>query len=291
MEQLTELITREDIDQLSLSEELTFDDDRIAILESMRSIDVQACPGSGKTTLIAAKLMLLAKKWPLSGQGICVLSHTNVAKDEIIERLKQSKTPEAQRLLSYPHFIGTIQEFVGKFLAFPLLRACQIYINQVDTDACVERLASKISPTAKAYLKKNHKRPNELYDFNLKYEDAVLSCEVPGFKKESPSASYKNLKNVRKQLIKNGYLFYRDVFIFAKIALAKNTNLASIMQKRFPVVFIDEMQDTQKFQDEVLQQTFPLDNASVIVQRFGDPDQAIFHGMGKDELNESFNKK
>lgn len=291
MEQLIELITREDIDQLSQSEGLSFDDDRIAILESMQSIDVQACPGSGKTTLIAAKLMLLAKKWPLSGQGICVLSHTNVAKDEIIERLKQSKTPEAQELLSYPHFIGTIQEFVGKFLAFPCLRSNQIDINHVDTDACVDLIASKISPATKAYVDRKSQFSNLLYDFDLKYEDGVLSFNVPTFNGESTSNSYKDLKNVRAQLIKNGHLFYRDVFTFAQIALAKNTNLSSIVQKRFPFVFIDEMQDTQKFQDELLQQTFPLDNESVIVQRFGDPDQAIFHGISNEESNESFNEK
>ena len=291
MEQLAELIKREDIDQLSQSEGFTFDDDRIAILESMRSIDVQACPGSGKTTLIAAKLMLLAKKWPLSGQGICVLSHTNVAKDEIIERLKRSKTPEAQRLLSYPHFIGTIQEFVGKFLAFPCLRSNQIDINHVDTDACVELIASKISPTTKTYIERKSQFSNVLYDFDLKYEDGVLSCNVPGFNGESTSPSYKDLKSVRTELIKNGHLFYRDVFTFAQIALAKNTNLSSIVQKRFPFVFIDEMQDTQKFQDELLQQTFPLGNESVTVQRFGDPDQAIFHGIGNEESNESFNGK
>ena len=118
---LRELISREDIAELAHSEALNFDDEeRISILKTMRSIDVQACPGSGKTTLIAAKLILLAKKWPLSDQGICVLSHTNVAKDEIIERLKKSKSLEAQRLLSYPHFIGTIQEFTNRFLALPL---------------------------------------------------------------------------------------------------------------------------------------------------------------------------
>src|SRR5690606_27565220 len=89
---LSNIISIENISALAHSENLSFDDEeRISILRSMRSIDVQACPGSGKTTLIAAKLILLANKWPLSGQGICVLSHTNVAKNEIIEGLKNLK--------------------------------------------------------------------------------------------------------------------------------------------------------------------------------------------------------
>ena len=94
---LDDLITREDIVEVAVSEALVFDDeDRISILQAMRSIDVQASPGSGKTTLVAAKLILLARKWPYKDRGICVLSHTNVAKDEIIERLVASRYPEAK---------------------------------------------------------------------------------------------------------------------------------------------------------------------------------------------------
>ena len=75
------LISKQDIAELAEREGLILDDEgRKSVLESMKSIDIQACPGSGKTTLIAAKLILLAEKWPLQHQGICVLSHTNVAK-------------------------------------------------------------------------------------------------------------------------------------------------------------------------------------------------------------------
>ena len=63
-------ITEEDVAAVAASEGLVLDDeDRIAVLTSQESVDVQACPGSGKTTLIAAKLILLAQKWPSEHQG------------------------------------------------------------------------------------------------------------------------------------------------------------------------------------------------------------------------------
>lgn len=307
---LNGLITRDDIIQLSQDEGWHFDGEiRIPILESMQSIDVQACPGSGKTTLIAAKLMLLAKKWPLSGRGICVLSHTNVAKNEIIERLKRSKTREVQRLFSYPHFIGTIQEFVGKFLAFPYLRANQLYleyenekpslgvpgfkidVNYVDTDMCVELIESKISPKTKAHINKKSRFSKVLYGFDLKYENGKLSLNVPNFKKPSAVKSYQDLHKVRSGLMRDGYLFYKDVFTFAQMALIKHPLLSDMVCERFPIVLLDEMQDTIKFQDELLCQVFPLKNPKIIVQRFGDPDQAIFNGKGDEESNRSFNRK
>ncbi|MFR3413643.1 MAG: UvrD-helicase domain-containing protein [Coprococcus sp.] len=60
-----------------------FDSARVNVLKNMDSVDIQAFPGSGKTTILVAKLAILAKKWPYSNAGICVLSHTNVAREEM----------------------------------------------------------------------------------------------------------------------------------------------------------------------------------------------------------------
>ena len=109
-------------DLATLAKDLNFDDveRRSALLEN-GSRDFNAVPGSGKTSLLAAKLLLLAKKWPHARRGICVLSHTNVARDEIARRLAGS--PEGAQLLSYPHFVGTIHAFVNQFFAMPMLRS------------------------------------------------------------------------------------------------------------------------------------------------------------------------
>jgi len=96
---------------------VSFDDDdesRRGILLSNESFDVQACPGSGKTTLLVAKLYILVKKWPHTRRGICVISHTNVARQEIERRL--AGTGIGQRMLNYPHFVGTIHSFVNEYL-------------------------------------------------------------------------------------------------------------------------------------------------------------------------------
>ncbi|VTR61289.1 Uncharacterised protein [Serratia fonticola] len=76
------------VELTTLARDLNFDDAerRSALLEN-GSRDFNAVPGSGKTSLLAAKLLLLARKWPHARRGICVLSHTNVARDEIAHRL------------------------------------------------------------------------------------------------------------------------------------------------------------------------------------------------------------
>ena len=106
-------------EELLLPHGAHFPEDARNVIRCWHSTDVAACPGSGKTTVLLAKLKLLADRMPLeNGAGICVLSHTNVAVNEIKNRLSDY----ADRLLSYPNYIGTIQSFIDRFVTMPYLR-------------------------------------------------------------------------------------------------------------------------------------------------------------------------
>ena len=107
------------IEKLLLPNGCCFAGDARNVINSWESNDILACPGSGKTTVLIAKLKLIADELPLKdGRGVCVLSHTNVAVNELKAKLGQS----AGRLLSYPNFVGTIQTFVDQYITFPFLR-------------------------------------------------------------------------------------------------------------------------------------------------------------------------
>lgn len=94
----------------------TFDDERKAFIRNFNTIDLQAVPGSGKTTVLLAKLVILEQKLPfVDGSGVLVLSHTNTAIDEIKEKIQK----HCPKLFSFPNFVGTIQSFVDEFLAIP----------------------------------------------------------------------------------------------------------------------------------------------------------------------------
>ena len=76
-----------------------FDEQRQEVIKCVESKDIVACPGSGKTTALLAKLIILAKKMPFpDNKGICVLTHTNVAINEIKDKLRS----KASLILSYP---------------------------------------------------------------------------------------------------------------------------------------------------------------------------------------------
>ena len=134
-------------EELLLPHGAHFPEDARNVIRCWHSTDVAACPGSGKTTVLLAKLKLLADKMPLEkGAGICVLSHTNVAVDEIKNRLSDY----ADRLLNYPNYIGTIQSFIDRFVTMPYLRNISGQnVQVVDSLTYAQHMLSKIQHEAK----------------------------------------------------------------------------------------------------------------------------------------------
>ncbi len=274
-------ITDDDINQIEAELDLTFDQSRRDALKGYD--DVQACPGSGKTTMVAAKLLIIAKKWTHSYKGVCVLTHTNVAKNEIISSLQ--KNPAGYKLLAYPHFIGTIQEFVNKYLSVPLLRSDGIAVNQIDDEACCSTADKFLKNGTRIYLQNRH--VESLKSLQYKIENDELKLNVPGFANPSKSDSYRNLEAIKSELVDRGLHYYQEMYVYSEVALDNNPDLIESICLRFPVTFIDEMQDTQKFQDELLNRIFDVERINF--QRFGDPDQAIY-GESQDG-NDTYNNQ
>lgn len=132
--------------EVLLKGERPFDETRVGIIKNDSSCYVQACPGSGKTTALLAKLIILANKLPMAdGKGVCVLTHTNVAIDEIKSKLG----PKADILFRYPNFFGTIQTFLHKYVAAAALHYYYgSQIQYVDNDVAKAVLLKKYNELA-----------------------------------------------------------------------------------------------------------------------------------------------
>lgn len=276
------VISDDDIDALGiLAEDLDFTDaERRAVLLESGTRDVNAAPGSGKTTVLAIKLLLLARKWPYDRRGICVLSHTNVAREEIQRRL--GATADGSRLLAYPHFIGTIHAFVNQFLALPFLRSEGLEVDVIDDDVFANRaigMAMK-NQSLRGWAAKNESVKPMVGGLVFRGPNLALSSDGGTFPKPD-SKTYPLLKNIKLELTKNGVFRYADMFAFAESLLERTPLLRDRMSRRFPMVYIDEMQDTSWSQEELLHRIF--DN-TVTVQRLGDLNQRI---LGSDDGTEN----
>lgn len=78
--------------------------------------------------------------------------------------------------------------------------------------------------------------------------------------------------DIKQKLTSQGVFRYADMFAFAERLLVSSPHLRDRLSRRFPVVFIDEMQDTSWEQERLLQLMF---DDSVVIQRFGDVNQRI----------------
>ncbi len=265
------VITDEDITWVEsvLGEGLQFDDSRRTIIKSLESKDIQAFPGSGKTTVLVAKLAILAKKWPFAHCGICVLSHTNVAREEIEERL--GNTEVGKTLLSYPHFIGTFHSFFDTHVALPWLRSKGMQINMIDTDIVQRIRWHKLEPNIRKYLE--HQKQNE---------------SICGYKGTVGSIDWDKKGKTKDSILKiigdtqdTGYFTFDEMLLYAKEALSQCSYLPTSIQNRFPILFIDEAQDTNTFQWDLIHSAFSCDGDLSLRQGFGDRNQAIYNYMNE----------
>jgi DNA helicase-2/ATP-dependent DNA helicase PcrA len=288
-------ITDQDIDEIesyfrkyfdcSFAEKNTRD-----ALKCVNLRDIQAGPGSGKTTVLVAKLAILSNKRLWRDTGICVLSHTNVARKEV-ETLLASH-PTAYRLLSYPHYVGTIQSFVDRFLALPYLRNKGIEVYAIDNERFAKRARGIIHkyPQANSWLKMRHQRDYEDYLESLRYEGfrLKLGSSIGQLGVSEGTNTYKQLCDLKK-LVSEGEGIFRfdDMYAFAEAYMGECPLIIKTLRMRFPWVFIDEMQDTNALQERILEKLF---GEGCVLQRFGDVNQSIYSGDSQEESQKSFPK-
>ncbi|MFH8392196.1 UvrD-helicase domain-containing protein [Streptomyces sp. NPDC018036] len=255
------------------------DQEQWDFIQSAESLDLQAAPGSGKTSLIGLKLALLGQAWTSPTRGVCVLSHTNTAKDEITHRL--TATPAGRRLLQYPHFIGTIQAFTNTFLALPALRARGIEVQTVDDHIYADealRLLERHPRFRKLNAALGHRTNGPALVAEARYVcDAGKLIATgpngsPPFKASSDSGQ--QFASLKEALTERGVFRYHDMFAIAEHHLFRHPQLALAAAHRFPFVLLDEMQDTSSLQQRLLDNVFGPQGT--VVQRVGDVNQRIF---------------
>lgn len=275
----------ETIEKLLLPEGSHFPDDAKAVISCWESTDVSACPGSGKTTVLLAKLKILADRMPLdNGEGVCVLSHTNVAVNEIKTRLSSC----ADKLLNYPNFVGTIQSFIDLYIVKPYLkRKTTATLQVVDDDVFSFHLLSLIYktndyPQLRGLLKNNINK--EIYptmldmakSLYLKDQALYLGRQTRPLAGKGTKSSMQYILAIENLLKNEGMIRYKDAYLYAEEAIAElSDKYVELFGRRFKYVFIDEYQDCDAVQRRALDKVF--DKAKGCVMHIGDPDQAIYN--------------
>jgi len=283
----------------------SFDEERRQFIRNLDTLDLQAVPGSGKTTVLLAKLLILDRHMPFAdGSGILVISHTNAAMDEIRKRIGQHCT----KIFRYSNFVGTIQSFVDEFLAVPF------FVSQykqapvrIDDDIYNQKFSHPPPALAKFGGQENK---NALYFLRLNRKEirwsfangsASLTNGIRGkkidFKRPLGRTAKKNYQDwsaaekervqswvstFKTRILKAGYLCFDDAYFLADAFVRKHAAVKLLLQKWFGMVFVDEMQHMRPHQYGILEDVFFDGGASrAVYQRIGDKNQSIYDGRAE----------
>lgn len=263
----TEVLFLKEIETKLLPKGATFSEQQKSVIFHNNTANIVAGPGSGKTTVLIAKCAMLLKENIGNSKGICLITHTNVAVDEI----KSGLSKIGFNNIEYPNFLGTIQEFFNYFFgrkAFHIIFGDK-NIRIMDDEEYRERFDHFFDRLKPNWYTNNNpnvksKNPQLIINQDLTYD--VIS---------DANSTYREAFNDSiKHLLKFGIVTNKQCLELSAWYIKKHlSKIRGALSNRFEYVLLDEAQDTNKFQYELLNSLF-LDN--IKFQRFGDPYQALY---------------
>ncbi len=246
-------------------------------------IVVKACPGSGKTFSVAARMAKLLRENNLSRhQGIAAISFTNTACEVIQKELKETF---GCTNIGYPSFIGTIDSFINTYIFLPyahLVMECDCRPEIVGTEfnKWYDYNASKRSYDRTKIIDPNYFVDKVSFDLN--------GDPIPLVPAQEFNFSWSRMRNVNGQYRKEvtdiieakrihfakGIANQADAIYFAFRVLNEYPLITQNIVHRFPILIIDEAQDTTELQMAIIDKLSQYGAESIML--IGDPDQAIF---------------
>ena len=270
----------EKVYEILFNKEGNFEEEKQKIIKLFESCCIEAVPGSGKTTTLVAKLMILAEKLNKGNyeKGICILTHTNIGIDIIKEKLGM----KGDVLFRYPNFVGTLQSFIDNYLAIPCYKKkYRRKVDIIDNDMA-NSYNLKFLKNNSYFNQKGNMDTEKLY---YNFYDEYFYIEEKVILKSKDSNTYRSLFS----RIENNILRYEEAIQLGKIYVNEYPSLKKYFSERFFLALVDEMQDTTQDAFEILENLF--DKEKVIVQYIGDRNQNLYNGTDKWYLSSKENPK
>lgn len=243
---------------------------------------LKACPGSGKTEVLAIKVAYEREQWKLKTQGFAVLTFTNSAEKEINSRLDCYLNGK----LEYPHYMGTFTSWLHGYIANPFLHKVMEYGGDERGDKSIRLIESSCtSDFLSAYSSKyqykelGYIKAHEFFrDFKTDfYQYCGLRSrqgkEILQRLIQQIDWMEGDLKKTKQKFWKSGFALYEDIEYMSNVLFEKYPEIAELIAKRFPVIFVDECQDLSYVQLELLA---TLCEKGCKIHLIGDLNQAIY---------------
>ncbi|MGW3341215.1 UvrD-helicase domain-containing protein [Streptomyces sp. NPDC001009] len=224
---------------------------------------LRACPGAGKTRVLVDRHCHTPPGPTRSGRAL--LSFTNVAADELRDRCAGNR-PD---LASFPHFIGTFDSFLWRYLVRPFLPATRPWQHVLSWD---QVRAAIVGP---------RKVPLSQFRFTYDPDTRYTRVEWPTPDKAKTlvnstltEGDYLRRARQRRDLLwqTRGYMTGHETRI-AALDHVRNPAVTKLLRDRFTEIVVDEAQDCSTLDLAILKHLHQAGLPLVIV---ADTDQGIY---------------
>lgn len=229
-----------------------------------KSFVLEAGAGSGKTYALIQTLNHLietrSKELQFNDKRIICITYTNVAKNEIIERLEHNPLV----------LVSTIHEF--------LWNCIKSYQKQLKVELC------KLNEIrfAEEIVKKGELSGARLASFEHRY--------VPDLIDRIVNVAVVNYQDTAFRDFEQGILHHDDVITLSKMMFEVNPLLTKILAQKYPYILVDEYQDTSEDTTiSLIEYLLVRNKNNIILGFYGDSHQKIYDA-GVGDLEKYYNK-
>jgi DNA helicase-2/ATP-dependent DNA helicase PcrA len=257
-----------------------------AIAHTRGNLQLIACAGSGKTEVVAQRVVNLLRPVTAGGAGcapenIVAFTFTEKASAELKERIHTRCQEHLGNTIGLADlYVGTIHGYcldllkseVPEYLKFEVL-------NEVQLSLFVDRHSKTSGLTQSTTLhgvplKRYVDTKNYISALGILREDEVIDPELL-----SGNSVATNRANYEHLLHEKGYLDYSGILAEAVRELRTNEGLRKRLAGRIRHVIVDEYQDVNPIQEAVAEELHALGADICVV---GDDDQTIYQWRGSD---------
>ncbi|MEQ8909385.1 MAG: ATP-dependent helicase [Vicingaceae bacterium] len=280
-------------------------EERRLYLESRGKVILNACPGSGKTTTIAKKIIEIKHSSEVPPYaGIACLSFTNSAKDEI----NLAYTKLSGDILKFPNHVSTIDSFINRYITLPFYNLLNRNFNRpkvLDRTNILNDMWKVEYVDKKGNTREGLKKPLNDEKYKAKNNRSIYHLYPPSDIRIEPDNSFSIKGNqpseakvelnkfndycsyIKKKQFVKGLISTGDSAYVALYLLRKNSNIGKWLSSRFPFIIIDEAQDNSTIQHAIFEEL--LKQGLKNIELIGDPYQSLYEWRDANP-NEFLNK-
>jgi DNA helicase-2/ATP-dependent DNA helicase PcrA len=239
---------------------IKLNDEQRDAVEATGNIVVTACPGSGKTRVLTARVVKAIDELGTRQGRVIALTYTNRAADEIVARLDEENI-ETERLWS-----GTIHAFALEWILRPYTPYC----------AELRHGFTVVNEYLAGQLLNGLKRAA-----GMSFFDSVSTARRRDATDCNDNAVSKGVFRAYKaELRRLQVIDFDDVLYLAYQLLQDRPEIAATVGAITPVICVDEVQDIQDLQYAILSSIFKAADAKPTLFFVGDEHQSIYESLG-----------